>query len=434
MREEKEGVQEMTRTIKLDHVTKIEGHAKLHIRIDKGEVKEASLNIFEGSRYFEGILKNKLWNDLPNISSRICGVCSPVHTLTSVKAIENAFGVRVSPQTSLLRELINIGGLIQSHVLHLYFLTLPDYTGHSSALDMLPKYKPEIEKALRIKRAGNAMVNVLGGRDIHPIAVIPGGISRIPDQKAVDTLLTQLLAVQKDAKETVELFSELNYPHFEHQKLLVALGGGAYFDSSDIVACQEDKCFQTKDYEQHFKEFFQEDSTAEFVMKDGKSYMVGALSRLYNNKDQLSNYSIKLADKLLKHKFSPYMNNIAQAIEVHEGVRRSIEILENMKLKQESPKLITPKASIGVGASEAPRGILFHKYKFDKDGKCTYANITTPTSQNLLNLQESIKIYLPTILNKSKDEIKLELEKLIRAYDPCISCSTHFLELDLEKV
>jgi coenzyme F420-reducing hydrogenase alpha subunit len=200
------------------------------------------------------------------------------------------------------------------------------------------------------------------------------------------------------------------------------------------VACQEDKCFQTKDYEQHFKEFFQEDSTAEFVMKDGKSYMVGALSRLYNNKDQLSNYSIKLADKLLKHKFSPYMNNIAQAIEVHEGVRRSIEILENLKLKQESPKPITPKASIGVGASEAPRGILFHKYKFDKDGKCTYANITTPTSQNLLNLQESIKIYLPTILDKSKDEIKLELEKLIRAYDPCISCSTHFLELDLEKV
>jgi sulfhydrogenase subunit alpha len=424
----------MTKTIKLDHITKIEGHARLHIRIDGGKVKECSLKIFEGSRFFEGILKGKLWNDLPNITSRICGVCSPVHTLTSVKAIEQAFGVRVSAQTNLLRELINIGGILQSHALHLYFLTLPDYTGNCSALDMLPKYKTEIERALRIKRAGNAMVQLLGGRDIHPIAIVPGGISRIPEQKAVDTLLGELKAIEKDAKLTVELFDSLKYPKFEHYKPLVALGNGPYFDSSDIVTCKDDKCFLTKDYEQHFKEFFEEDSTAEFVTKDGKSYMVGALARLYNNKDQTGKWSQKYVTKALNSKYSPYMNNLAQAIEIYEGVERAINILENIKLKPEQPKPIVPKASIGVGASEAPRGILFHKYVFDKKGYCTSANITTPTSQNLLNLQEAIKQYLPQILDKDEQTIKLEIEKLIRAYDPCISCSTHFLELNVERV
>ncbi len=421
------------KTIKLNHITKIEGHAKLHIVVDKGKVKKASLKIFEGSRFFEGILKGKMWNDLPNITSRICGVCSPVHTITSVKAVEAAFGVKVSKQTKLLRELIIIGGHIQSHVLHLYFLALPDYTGYGNALDMLPKYKKEIERALRIKQAGNAMVDLLGGRDIHPIAVIPGGLSRIPEQKAIDCLLKQLQSIKKDALNTIKLFSSLKYPEMEHKKLLVALHGGPYFDSTDIITCQEDKCMRTKDYEKHFKEFFQEGSTAEFVSIKGKSYMVGALSRIYNNKEKLSKQSLKFAKQILNKKYSPYMNNIAQAIEIYEGVVRSIEILKNLRLKKEVPKKIISKAGVGVAATEAPRGILFHKYKFDKNGYCTYANITTPTSQNLLNLQEAIKLRLPSILDKSEKEIKCEIEKLIRSYDPCISCSTHFLEMKLER-
>lgn len=422
------------KTIKLNHITKIEGHARLHIVIDKGKVKEASLKIFEGSRFFEGILKNKMWNDLPNITSRICGICSPVHAITSVKAIENAFGVNVSKQSQFLRELVLIGGNIQSHVLHLYFLTLPDYTGYGNALEMLPKYKPEIERALRIKKVGNAMVNLLGGRDIHPIAVIPGGLSRIPDQKVVDCLLKQLKSIKKDAKDTIDLFLSLKYPEMIHKKLLVALNGGSYFNSSKIIVCGDNTYFATTDYEKHFKEFFQEGSTSEFVQIEGKSYMVGALARMYNNFDTLSKPNQKLAKKILKNKDSPYMNNIAQAIEIYEGILRAINILENLQLKQEEPTKIVPRASTGIGATEAPRGILFHKYMFDKSGVCTFANITTPTSQNLLNLQEAIKLRLPAILDKSEDEIKCEIEKLIRAYDPCISCSTHFLEMKLEKL
>ncbi len=422
----------MTKTITLNHITKIEGHAKLSIKIDKGAVKDVSLKMFEGSRFFEGILKGKMYNDLPNISSRICGVCSPVHALTSVKAIENAFGIKVSRQAQLLRELISIGGIIQSHVLHLYFLTLPDYTGHCSALDMLPKYREEIERALRIKRAGNSLVNFIGGRDIHPIAIIPGGISRVPEKAAVDSLLALLKSVEPDAKKTVELFMGLKYPEFERETSLVALSGGPYFDSHDIASCKENKCMLTKDYEKYFKEFFQEGSTAEFVTKEGKSYMVGAIARLYNNRSKLSDESRKMADKILAVR-SPYMNNPAQAIEIYEGIRRCIDILENLRLKQEKPVQIKLKACSGVGATEAPRGILFHKYSFDKDGYCTYANITTPTSQNLLTLQEAIKLFLPTVLEKNELQIKLDIEKLIRAYDPCISCSTHFLELNLER-
>jgi len=420
------------KTIKLNHVTKIEGHAKLKIRIDKGKVEEVSLRIYEGSRFFEGMLKGKKWDDLPHITSRICGICSPVHAMTSVKAIEDAFSVKVSSQTKLLRELINIGGIIQSHVLHLYFLALPDYTGHENVLEMLPKHKKEIERALRIKKVGNLLVDLLGGRDIHPIAVVPGGISRVPSPDVMIRLLKELKLISGDVKDTVELFLGLDYPEFNHAKKLVALHGGTYFDSRDIIACEGDECMITKDYEEHFKEFFQEGSTAEFVSIDGKSYMVGAISRLWNNREWLSGYAKKVGLRILKQKYNPHMNNPAQALELYTGVARCIEIIHGLKLKDEKVKAIVFKKSSGVGASEAPRGILFHKYKFDSDGICTYANITTPTSQNLLNLQEAIKAYLPLILDKSSTEIKLEIEKLIRAYDPCISCSTHFLELDME--
>ncbi|MBS3112941.1 Ni/Fe hydrogenase subunit alpha [Candidatus Woesearchaeota archaeon] len=406
------------KTIKLNQVTKIEGHAKLHIIVDNGIIKKASL---------------KKWDDLPHITSRICGICSPVHAITSVRAVEDAFNVKVSKQSRLLRELVLIGGTLQSHVLHLYFLTLPDYIGYNNALEMLPKYKPEIERALRIKKMGNMLVDFLGGRDIHPIAVVPGGLSRIPEQKVVNDLLKHLNLIKKDAKATVELFTSLKYPEMSHKKLLAALSGGHYFDSNKIIMCDDKQCYPSRDYEQHFNEFFQKGSTAEFVQIDGKSYMVGALARMVNNFNALSGFSQKLVKKHLIDKTSPYMNNVAQAIEIYEGILRCVHILENLQLKNEKLKPINVRPAVGIGAAEAPRGILFHKYSFDKKGICVSANITTPTSQNLLNIQEAIKQRLPAILKYSEEEIKLEIEKLIRAYDPCISCSTHFLEMKLEK-
>jgi sulfhydrogenase subunit alpha len=417
--------------ITLDHITKIEGHAKLHIQVKDNKVKKCELQIFEGSRYFEGILKGKHYTDLPDITSRICGVCSVAHTLASIKAIEAAFNVKVSEQTRLLRELLIIGGILQSHAMHLYFLVLPDYFGCGSALQLAKKEPILVKRALLIKRTCNNLVATIAARDVHPISAIPGGFTRLPEQSKLNTLIKDLRLIKSDAEQTVKLFKELEYPEFEKQSDKFALTGNSYFYSDKIISCKGNLCIPTNDYELHFKEYFKSGSTAEFSRRKGKSYMVGALARTTVNKNLLltcKNEVISLNEN------NPYHNNVAQAIEICEGLNQAIKILENINLKEEEVKEIIPKSSTGVGALEAPRGILFHKYKFNKKGICKFANITTPTTQNLPHLEEAIKQLIPTILDRKEDEIKLEIEKLIRAYDPCISCSTHFLELKLERI
>ncbi|MBU2561082.1 MAG: Ni/Fe hydrogenase subunit alpha [Nanoarchaeota archaeon] len=424
----------MTRKLDLEHITKIEGHAKLYVKVEGGKVEKVELRVLEGARFFEGILKDKKFNDISHISSRICGVCSVVHTITAIKAIEDAFGIKVSEQTKQLREVLNIGGILQSHALHLYFLTLPDYVGVGSAMGLAKKNKATVERALRLKRLGNHLVFTIAGRDIHPIGCVLGGFSRIPDKAQIDSLLDELKACKKDAVETVKLFMKLKYPEFTKQAPHFALTGGTYFYSDTLVRCEGGACFPTKDYRQHFKEYLREGSTAEFATQQGKSYFVGALARICNNFEMLTNEAKQYAREICARKSNPFMNIPAQALEILEGINRAIIILSNIQLKQEEPVEFTvkPCSCDGIAACEAPRGILFHHYRFDDKGYCTFADITTPTTQNLQHMEEAIKDYLPSILGRSPDDIKLEIEKMIRAYDPCISCSTHFLELEWE--
>ncbi|MBW3014487.1 nickel-dependent hydrogenase large subunit, partial [Candidatus Woesearchaeota archaeon] len=259
----------MGKTITLNHITKMEGHAKLDVRIEKGKVKKAELTIFEGSRYFEGIVQCQKYNEIPSITSRICGVCSVVHFLTATKAVEDAFNVKVSEQTQLLRELINIGGHIQSHVLHLYFLTLPDYVGYDNAIQMASKYKEDVQRALRIKRLGNRIVKIIGGRDVHPLTVVPGGMSRLPDQSELKSLLEELKASRKDFVDTVKLFAKLKYPKFQKCVDYYSLTNKHYnILNGKIIGmkCNEICTIPIDDYEKHMKEYFQEHSTAEFVV------------------------------------------------------------------------------------------------------------------------------------------------------------------------
>jgi coenzyme F420-reducing hydrogenase alpha subunit len=420
--------------LNLEHITKIEGHARLYVKVAGGKVEKVELRVLEGARFFEGILKERKFNDLSHISSRICGVCSVVHTLGSLKAIEDAFGIKVSEQTRKLREVLNIGGIIQSHILHLYFLTLPDYIGVGSAIGMAKKHKAILERALRLKRLGNQIVFTIAGRDVHPIACVVGGFSRPPAKDKIDALLSELKQCKKDAVETVKLFMSLSYPDFSKDAPHFALSGEEYFYSDTIVRCQGGACFPTKDYKKHFKEYLREGSAAEFATREGKSYFVGAMARVCNNTEMLSEESKKYAKKICENNTNPFMNIPAQALEVLEGINRSIVILSNLEIKPEAPTEFTvkPCSCEGIGAVEAPRGTLFHHYSFDDKGYCTAADITTPTTQNLQHIEEAIGEYLQEILGRSPDEIKLEIEKLIRAYDPCISCSTHFLQMEVE--
>jgi sulfhydrogenase subunit alpha len=414
-------------TIELDHVAKIEGHAKLNISIENNELMSLDLEIFEGARFFENILKGKKYDELPLITSRICGVCSPNHALTSIMAIEEAFEITPSRETNLLRELLAIGGLLQSHALHLYFLILPDYKGYDSALQMMPQYKTEIERALKIKRMGNRLVSTIGGRDIHPLTAVVGRFSKLPTPEDLKSLSNELDFTFDDAKNTFELFSNLSFPDFEYKSTYMAMHGEHLL--GDKISYLENETLNhfPHDYETYIKDYFQHDSTAEFVVMKGRAYTVGAQARLNVNWDSQDK---ELKDLIkAQHPFhSPFSNIVFQSFEILSSVKRGNEILKELlenPISQQPPEKVQPNASTGIGVSEAPRGLLFHKLSFDEKGYCTYANVTTPTSQNLRTIEDCLRAFVIEHLHLSKEELVKETEKLIRAFDPCISCSSH---------
>jgi len=420
----------MRRIIKLDHITKIEGHANLNLKIEDGKVKKARIEIVEGARFFEAIIQGRKYDEVQHLTSRICGVCSPIHVITSTMAVENAFEVDITEQSKMLRELLVLGGVIQSHAMHLYFLALPDYKGYSSAIAMASKFKKEISNALEVKRLGNKIVEVVGGREVHPITCIPGGFSKTPDKERIAGLLPELKKARQMAAHTAEIFQNIKYPDFERETSYFALEGECKFTKGNM-SCVGGKCIPTEDYASHFKEYIVPGSAAKFAVVEGKSYMVGALARLNLNHKNLSDN----AKKALKFKFpsfSPFMNNVAQAIELVHCVDKCIEIIENLDLRNEEPVKVVPREARGIAVTEAPRGLLFHDYTLSKEGCIVSANIITPTAQNLRNIEDDIKAYLPGILNKNKDYIVTNVERLIRAYDPCISCSAHFLKVNWE--
>ena len=421
----------MTKRIHLEHITKIEGHANLNVKIEDGKVKKCSLNVVEGARFFEAIVRGRKYDEISILTSRICGVCSVIHAVTALNAIENAFNIKLSKQTQLLRELLVLGGTIQSHVMHLFFLALPDYKGYSSAIAMAEKNKKIISDALQLKSLGNDIVTIIGGRDIHPFTCIPGGFSRVPTLKEVNYLLKKLKSSRKKLIDTVKLFQKLRYPKFTRETQHYALTPDRYGFIGGKIMCAGKKCIPTFFYDQHFTQMIRVGSTAKFVVEEGKEYMVGALPRIHLNYNKLYPTAKRLVNwKIPTH--SPYLNNVAQAIEMVQCAERCIEILSKHKFKKEKLPEIKPRVARGVAVNEAPRGMLFHDYTFNKEGYVKSADIITPTAQNLKNIELDIKELLPLLLKKkkSKEEIVLELEKLIRAYDPCISCAAHFLEVN----
>ena len=427
----------MRRKIDMNYITKIEGHASLHLDISDGKIKECNLKSVEGARFFEGIVKGKHFSEVPEITSRICGICSCAHTVTAIKAIENAFNIQVSEQTKLLRDLLTIGERIRSHTTHLYFLALPDYWGYESGIAMAAKHKKEVNRALELMKLGNNIIEIVGGRAMHPVTLEIGSFTNIPDKERLGDLLKRLKFLRKDAIKTAELFSSLQYPSFERETEYVSLKQLDSFPllTGDIVSTKGLN-IKANQYKKYFKEYIVPYSTAKFAVRDDKSYMTGALARVNNNIKLLC----KDAENIIRRSrikfpnYNPFVNNFAQALELIHWVDRAIEILEKWEFKKEYPQEIKPKADRGIAATEAPRGLLFHDYEFDSKGRVKECNIITPTCQFLRNLEEDIREYVSqSLIDKTEKELKLEIEKLIRAYDPCFSCSTHFLELKVKR-
>lgn len=430
----------MAKTITLDHITKIEGHAHLTVKIDKGKVKKCELGSTEGARFFEGLVVGRPYDDGTEMTMRICGICSVGHFTASLKALEDAMGVTPSKQTQAMREVMAIGERIRSHATHLYFLSLPDFLGYESALAMASEYKPQIEDALKLMRVGNEIVTVFGGRQMHPMGGRVGGFTHFPSAKQVQQLLTLLKEAKGPALRTLDLFLTLDYPRLESTREHVSLHQ-THDDwplLTGTLVSDAGEEFDQHAYERYFTEYVDRWSTAKFVVREGKSYQLGALPRINNNVHGLApdlKAKCRKAGITFPSK-NPFHNIVAQAVELVHWVRRAEKLLAAHKEGfPHEPINVTPRAGTGVGVVEVPRGVLFHTYTVDENGYITRANIMTPTCQNLKAMQEDCEQYLQQLLDNGaqKQAIILEMEKLIRAYDPCFSCSTHFLQVDWEE-
>lgn len=430
-----------TKRITLNHVTKVEGHAEVDISIKDGKIEHAHVHSIEGARYFEGLIRGRKFDEVTMITSRICGICSCGHTIASIKAIEEAFGIKETKQMQHLRELITIGERIRSHASHIYFFSLPDYVGYSSAIDMAKNYNQEIKDCLEIIRSGNELVKLIGGRDMHPFVAVVGGFTQVAKQEEFDILLKDLKNILPLTKKTIELFASLKVPDFARDDtVFISLDNHKDFPlhTGEIISNTGLK-FMPENYLNFIEEYFHSGSTAKFATINGKEYATGALARINNSAEKLSDSTKKIIKKL-KLNFPSnnlFDQNLAQALEILHWTERAIEIIENNKFKDEKiivPRLHDKKEYKGISAIEVPRGILFHDYTFNSDGILTNANIITPTVQNLADMELNIKSYLNLILEKEpekkKEDLVLEIEKLIRAFDPCFSCSTHFLKVN----
>jgi coenzyme F420-reducing hydrogenase alpha subunit len=347
--------------------------------------------------------------------------------------MENALGVEPSEQTHDLRVLLTMGERIRSHAAHLYFLALPDYLGKPNAVAIAADQPDAVKMAVALMKLGNDMVRRIGGRDMHPESCTVGGWLHFPTQEQVDSLRARLEELRPGAVATAQLFNSLSYPDFHHQAEHFSLHNEKEYVSLKGTLKSEDHEFERTDYLKFVQEYHEPDMTANFVVREGKTYMVGSLSRVNNNFDQLSLEAKELAKagQLMQNLDNPHFNNVAQAVELVAAVDQAIEMLGRVKPHKEPLAEIRPHACRGVGTVEVPRGTLWHEYELDDTGHITHGNIITPTAQNLRSIEDDIRQYLPSLLNLPQEEMIDVLEKLIRSYDPCLSCAAHFLRVEM---
>lgn len=438
-----------SKDIKIDvhYLTRVEGHGDITVDVKNGRLEECKFKVIESARFFETMLRGRLVYEAQHLTSRICGICACGHSLASLKASERAIGVKPHEDTILLRKLLLHFEQMDSHLLHYYILVAPDLLGVKSIMPLVKTHRPVIERAFRMKKVSDYGCEVIAGRHTHPISAAIGGMTKIPDRDELRKLYKLLLEARGDFDETVALFKKLTLPSYERKETqYVALSNNeeyAFYDGKINVNGKE--AVDDQSYLDIIKEEVRDYSSAKFVTVNGASYMVGALARFNLNAEKLNKKGKQAASELgLKQpNYNTFMNTIAQVVEYGHCLEEAISIVKRL-LKDgvnEEKVLVTPfpakdkwpiktKAGRGVGAVEVPRGILFHDYTVNEEGVVTHANCVIPTNQNINNLESDMKKIVPEIVDKqNKEEMTLTLEMLARAYDPCISCSTHLLDV-----
>lgn len=426
----------MTRTLVVEHLARIEGHAGITVRLDGRDIKDVRFDVIEGMRLFEGLVVGRHITEVPGIVSRICAICSHGHSITAFRAIERALGITVSPQTRQLRELVFHGSAIESHALHAFCLAFPDFLGCASVIE-LARIDPEtVTRALRLKKLGNTIQEVIGGRAVHPVNYVIGGFGRLP---AVDELLRlrdDLSTGLEDCAALAPMLAKVQVPAYAEDPIRFAAivpDPGSYF-FGETIATGDGGSIKVDDYREFTKERAVPHSTARHSMRE-RPYMVGALARLAVNGALIDGRARELWGVLGPRPplRNVIMNDLAQVIELVYSVEHALEIVNSLLdagIDPEGPVPYTPRATVVASASEVPRGTLFHEYRIDDTGRVTGADVITPTAQNCAHVEQQFGATVRLAGGASDDDLKRRLEIVARAYDPCVSCSVHVIRME----
>ena len=426
-----------TRTIAVGTIARVEGEGALRVTVKDGSVQDVELQIFEPPRFFEAFLQGRHYDEVPDIVARICGICPVAYQMSAVHAIEQIFGLRVDGALRDLRRLIYCGEWIESHALHVFMLQAPDFLGYDSGIAMAKDHSAVVTRGLRLKKAGNAIMTLLGGRSVHPVSVKVGGFSRVPSRRELDGLKDELLWARDAAAETVRWVAGFEYPEFTPDYTCVALRHpDEYpFNEGRIVA-GTGLDISVDEFERHFSEHQVSYSNALHCTLQGAPYLVGPLARVNLNHDRLPQ-TVKqvLAETGLSLPLrNPFHGIVARSIEILYAFEESLRLIDRYEPPSAPSLPVTVRAGTGMACTEAPRGILYHRYRVDGDGVIREAKIVPPTSQNQGRIEQDLRLFLPRVLDRSNEEASLACERVIRCYDPCISCATHFLKLDITQM
>lgn len=409
----------------------MEGHAGFMASVLQGDVRSAKMEVKEGIRLIEGVLIGRHYADMPIIAQRICGICPVVHNLTSIKALENAFAVQVSPETEKLRAVLELAQIIHSDGLHLFFLSLADFLDMENDIQLVDEYPEETKKAVKIREYGMEIVRVIGGRVVHPLTNEVGGFKKAPDKEALQKIVASSAEVLRRAEELGAFFAQVKIPDFSRPTEYVGLGKkGEYAIYDGDIISSEGLHIPVEKFEKNFHELQKQKEVVKKVEHNGHSYMVGAIARVNLNHEKLSPAARKYLESLnwTFPDYNPFHNILAQMIEIIHSIETSAKLITEL-LQADLNEVVTKKFEIregaGAAAVEAPRGTLYYHVEVDKKGYVKNVNIITPTAQFLSNLEDDIKDYIPTILNLDDKAKEKKLRAFIRAYDPCISCAVH---------
>lgn len=419
-------------SIRVPILARVEGEGALHLEIRDGKIDTLQFSIYEPPRFFEKFLEGRSYTEVPDVVARICGICPVAYQVSAVNALESAFGLDVGDWVRQMRRLLYFGEWIESHALHIHLLAAPDFFGFDSGIAMAKEYPHEVKRGLMLQGLGNSLMRLMGGRSVHPIGVKVGGFHHAPALADVEALRTRLESALPEAEAMVEWIASITLPDDTQDFESVALRAEHYAIENGRLVSGSGLDLTPEQYESHFTESHAPHSTALWSHLDGKPYLVGPLARLNLNYDRLCGADARQFARYAGRFPSRNMfdSMLARGLEICFALREAMRILDNYVQPQQSCVPVTPRAGIGCGWSEAPRGLLWHRYELDERGIVRAARIVPPTSQNQARIEQDLHTSLSRFgLDHSDEALRLHCEKVVRNYDPCISCATHFLKL-----